>query len=158
MMKFILTLLLVGCCLIGCGGGGGGDSRTSETDEQQRAQAFRDEAVRLATDDAMVTCQTIMCPLADGEGENVRPDGTVGHGCNWNCLESRIDDSGETRNYVIWLRWERLPDGCFGPPDVLIATENLDVCVPNQDRFLTMALRQTPDRQGCHERCVDETD
>ena len=136
-IRTALTVLWVCAWVMGCGGGGGSGSSTSGGNplEEERAQAFLGEAIRLAIDDAIVTCQTIVCPIADGEGENVRPDGTVGHGCNWNCLESRIDDSGETRNYIIWLRWERLPDGCFGPADVLIATEILDVCIPNQERF-----------------------
>lgn len=137
-MKSILAVLLVCTGLIGCGGGGGGgNSSTSggNPTEAERAQAFLDEAIRLAILDAVVTCDLVVCSIADGSGGNVRPDGSVGHGCNWNCLESMIDDSGETRNYFIAIRWQRLPEGCFGEAEVVIATLNPDLCVPNQERF-----------------------
>lgn len=137
-MKSILTALtawLVCIWFIGCGGGGGGNDSSTSGGNPTRAQAFRDEAIRLALEDAVVTCQTVACPIADSDVEGERADGVVVHECHWNCLESRIDDSGETRNYVIFLFWERLPDGCFEPAEVLLAQESPVLCVPNQEQF-----------------------
>jgi hypothetical protein len=139
MMTSILTVLLVCICLAGCGGGGGSDaSNTSDgnpTDEGARAQAFVEEAIRLAMEDALVTCQTVVCPIADADTETERPDGVVVHGCTWECMESVIDDSGETRNHFIIVSWVRFSDGCFEPPEVLLAQESPVLCVPNQVRF-----------------------
>ena len=138
-MKTNLTVWLVCLLFVGCGGGGGsgGDSTTSGggPTEAERTQAFVDEAIRLSIQDAIVTCQTVMCPIADSDFEDHRPDGVVVHGCHWECMESVIDDSGEARNYFIIIRWERLPDGCFGAAEVLQAQETPVLCVPNQDRF-----------------------
>ena len=137
MMKPILIALLMCVWVMGCGGGGGSGSNTSNGNlsEEERAQAFLDEAIRLATQDTVVTCQTVVCPIADADTETERPDGVVVHGCTWECMASRIDDSGETRNYFMIFGWERLPDGCFEPPEVLLAQESPVLCVPNQERF-----------------------
>ena len=108
-MKPILAVLFVCTGLIGCGGGGGGGGTTSggSPTEAERTQAFSDEAIRLAIQDAMVTCQTVMCPIADSDFEDDRPDGVVVHGCHWECLESVIDDTGEARNYGYPLKAEQ---------------------------------------------------
>ena len=139
MIKSILIAGLVCTWLIGCsgGGGGGGGNNTSGgiPTEENRARAFRDEALRLANVEAIVECKTVVCSIADSQDEAELDDGVVVAGCSWRCLESMIDDSGETRNYWIILNWQRLPDGCFGPEIVVFAQESPILCVPNQERF-----------------------
>ncbi len=136
-MKRLLAVGMICWWVIGCGGGGGGggDSSGGMPTEAERAQAFKDEAIRLAEANAVVMCQTVVCAIADSDVEETRNDGVVVNECHWNCLETAIDGSGETQNYIIFMFWERLPDGCFGPAEVLLAQEAPFLCVPNQERF-----------------------
>ena len=136
-MRRMLAVCMIGLWVVGCGGGGGGggDSSNGMSTEQERAQAFLDEAIRVGNENAVVMCDLIVCSITDDDNDFVHSDGVVSHGCQWNCLESRIDDSGETRNYLIYLVWRRFPDGCFEPSEVFLQQEIRGLCVPNQERF-----------------------
>jgi hypothetical protein len=99
-----------------------------------RDEAFAGEALMRAEDDAMVSCQMIVCPIADTDDDFDRGDGTLAHLCWYNCMESEIDASGETRYFYVHLQWNRFVDGCFDPDAriVMVLAENTQLCVPNQ--------------------------
>jgi hypothetical protein len=131
-----LGLILCLVAVVGCSGGGGSGSETSSPDPATRDEAFAREALMRAEDDAIVMCQMIVCPIADGDREVDRGDGTMAHICRYNCMESEIDASGETRHFFVYLLWERFADGCYDPDTrvVLLLAENTQLCAPNQER------------------------
>lgn len=130
-LGWILCLVAV----VGCGGGGSG-GETSSTNPLTRDEAFANEALMRAEDDARVECKSIECPIADGDGDVDRGDGTFAHFCSYDCMEAEIDTSGEKRHFFVHLRWERFADGCYDADEriVVVLVENPQLCVPNHER------------------------
>jgi hypothetical protein len=89
-----------------------------------------------AEDAAIISCETIVCPIADTDFDGDRGDGTFAHICLYNCMESEIDASGEKRHFFVHLRWERFADGCYRVDTrmVMALVENQQLCVPNHER------------------------
>ena len=134
-MRF-LGLILGLVVVVGCGSSGGGGGDSSPPNPVARDDAFAQEALMRAEDDAIVTCRQIVCPIADGDRDVDRGDGTIAHICRYNCMESEIDTSGETRHFFVYLQWDRWVDGCFDADTrvVVLLAENPQLCVPNHER------------------------
>jgi hypothetical protein len=131
-----LGLMLCLVAVVGCGGGGGSGNDANSPNPVTRDEAFAEEALMRAEDDAMVSCQMIVCPIADTDRDGDRGDGTFAHLCFYDCMESEIDASGEKRYFYVHLRWERFADGCYGADAriVMVLVENPQLCVPNHER------------------------
>lgn len=123
--------------LSGCGSGGNGAGEPDGLSAIELAEAFRDEAIRLALLDAQVTCQTVVCPLADDDFDVQRVDGVIVHTCAWDCLEATLEVSDgalERRRYVVILDWQRFAEGCWVEEVGVLAEVNSALCRPANGR------------------------
>lgn len=100
--------------------------------EPERSVKFADEALNRAQDTVNESCDAIGCPLATNRTQRVDPVTQVEIlTCNFDCVESEIDNTGERRQFFISMVWERDPGGCYKTDERSTVQRNFDPCVPN---------------------------
>ena len=120
--SFILIAVLAGLLLSGCSGAGGGTGlNDSENTPIDRDRLFAEEALQRVLDRVIVNCERVTCT---GDGEHFDSFdgffGTLFELCQYRCMPSEIDDSGEVRHFLVKLQWGRIESECF-PEEAEIA-------------------------------------
>ncbi len=135
--RVLLTAVVFSALIAGCSGGGS-DSSTDVPVDLERDQAFRDEAVRLAVERVVVTCETLECPTADDDidATAIPGSGEFTHFCSWTCTQAmlpRRDGSLETRPHLVQLDWDRVEGECWVVETPIVITSNINPspCTPN---------------------------
>jgi hypothetical protein len=132
----VITAVALSALIAGCGGGSGGGAEVPV--DLERDQAFREEAVRVAVERVVMTCETLECPTADEDidATAIPGSGEFTHFCSWDCIAAtlpRPDGSLETRHHLVQLDWDRLEGDCWAVDDPIVITANLNAfsCTPN---------------------------